>query len=136
MASSRQRLSWLQTALHAWDCMLTLLWHSRPPTNSRTSGRAQLVYHAAKGPTDGASPKWQRNHQQSSPVLEAKPNTGFFANTVIQCLVLLPELVNFVGDSAATLRKPSGPVGRAFGSMVHQLCTSTSSAVCWRPGVP
>ena len=49
--------------------------------------------------------------------------------TVIQCLVLLPELVNFVGDSAATLGKPSGPVSRAFGSVVHQLCTPANSAV-------
>ena len=52
-----------------------------------------------------------------------------FANTVIQCLVSLPELVNFVGDYAAILGKPSGPVSRAFGSVVHQLCTPANSAV-------
>lgn len=54
-----------------------------------------------------------------------------FANSIMQCLVAIPELVAFFLTAAAETgpQQPSGLVSRAFGSLVQQLWQSYSSAV-------
>ena len=47
-----------------------------------------------------------------------------FANTVVQCLVALPELVEFFGNPASMRQgKPSGPVTRAFARLLREMGT-------------
>ena len=50
-----------------------------------------------------------------------------FANSIMQCLMAIPELVYFF-LTAAGPHKPSGLVSAAFGSLVQQLWASAASA--------
>ncbi len=54
-----------------------------------------------------------------------------FANSIMQCLVAIPELVAFFLAAAAEAgpQQPNGPVSRAFGSLILQLWQSYSTAV-------
>ena len=54
-----------------------------------------------------------------------------FANSVMQCLVAIPELVSFFLTAAASGEqgKPSGPVSGAFSSLVQQLWACSGSAL-------
>ncbi|DBA96007.1 TPA: hypothetical protein ACH3X1_001511 [Trebouxia sp. C0004] len=54
-----------------------------------------------------------------------------FANSIMQCLVAVPELVAYFLTAAAEAgpQQPTGPVSRAFGSFIQQLWHSYSTAV-------
>jgi ubiquitin C-terminal hydrolase len=53
-----------------------------------------------------------------------------FANSIMQCLVAIPELVAFLTAAAeAGPQQPTGLVSRAFGSLIQQLWQSYSTAV-------
>ncbi|KAL0023705.1 hypothetical protein WJX79_004777 [Trebouxia sp. C0005] len=54
-----------------------------------------------------------------------------FANSIMQCLVAIPELVAFflTATAEAGHQQPTGPVSRAFGGLIQQLWQSYSTAV-------
>ena len=54
-----------------------------------------------------------------------------FANSIMQCLVAIPELVAYflTAASSAEQGKPNGPVSGAFGSLVQQLWASSGSSI-------
>ena len=72
----------------------------------------------------------ERLHLQGFVGLSNLGNTCF-ANSIMQCLVSIPELVSFFLTAGVDggQGKPSGPISGAFGSLVQQLWASSSSAV-------
>ena len=61
------------------------------------------------------------------------PNLGntCFSNSIMQCLVAIPELVSFflTAGAGGGQGKPNRPVSEAFGSLVQQLWAPPGSAV-------
>lgn len=54
-----------------------------------------------------------------------------FANSIMQCLVAIPELVAYFLTTAASGEqgKLNGPVSGAFGSLVQQLWASSGNSI-------